>query len=432
MFSKIIPVFLLSLALSSSVVRGLPNPQVRGQKSSVSTNDTSLKGSNDESKDNGKGNTSGNTNDGSNPQTSLTLDSKLLNVASEFDGQQNITEAGQTPSQTSKNNFINFCIDKGDITNGTQNKNGSCNPIPMGQIPSIDNMPATKFQQPPNFSTVKANTNLTIKLAVANMDLGFFVNAETNYYSAPAQLNGRGHFVGHTHVCIQKLESLTSTNIVDTKIFTFFKGLNQKADQDGTVSTVVPGGVPPGAYRLSSITTGANHQSLNMPVAQRGTIDDSIYFTATEDGQSSSGSGTDDNKKSQDAKDSDDAQDKSQHTNGNVDAKDKSQSTNDNGDANSEDKSQDTNDNTNSKDQSQNTNDNANSKDQSHGTNDNSNAQDKSQDTNDNANSKDKSQSTNDNTSASQSQDTNGHTGTNQNQDTFDSSSCSVDDGPSN
>ncbi|KAF8257677.1 hypothetical protein EI94DRAFT_1835506 [Lactarius quietus] len=407
MFSKIIPVFFLSLALSSSVVRGLPNPQVRGQKSSVSTNDTSLKGSNDESKDNGKGNTSSNTNDGSNPQTSLTLDSKVLNVASEFDGQQNITEAGQTPSQTSKNNFINLCIDKGDITNGTQNKNGSCNPIPMGQIPSIDNMPATKFQQPPNFSTVKANTNLTIKLAVANMDLGFFVNAETNYYSAPAQMVGVTSWATRT-------------------------GLNQKADQDGTVSTVVPGGVPPGAYRLSSITTGANHQSLNMPVAQRGTIDDSIYFTATEDGQSSSGSGTDDNKKSQDAKDSDDAQDKSQHTNGNVDAKDKSQSTNDNGDANSEDKSQDTNDNTNSKDQSQNTNDNANSKDQSHGTNDNSNAQDKSQDTNDNANSKDKSQSTNDNTSASQSQDTNGHTGTNQNQDTFDSSSCSVDDGPSN
>ena len=35
MFPKIIPVLFLSLALSSSIVRGLPNPRVRDQRSSV-------------------------------------------------------------------------------------------------------------------------------------------------------------------------------------------------------------------------------------------------------------------------------------------------------------------------------------------------------------------------------------------------------------
>jgi hypothetical protein len=41
--------------------------------------------------------------------------------------------------QSSRNNFINFCAGK-TITNGLQVKTGSCNPTPMGDLPSVDNM----------------------------------------------------------------------------------------------------------------------------------------------------------------------------------------------------------------------------------------------------------------------------------------------------
>jgi len=39
----------------------------------------------------------------------------------------------------SRNNFIGFCVGK-TITNGKQVQTGSCNPTPMGDIPSVDNM----------------------------------------------------------------------------------------------------------------------------------------------------------------------------------------------------------------------------------------------------------------------------------------------------
>ena len=59
------------------------------------------------------------------------------------------------------NNFIGFCVGK-TITNGKQVQGGSCNPTPMGDIPSVDNMPSVKFQFPPNGGNVAANTEFTI------------------------------------------------------------------------------------------------------------------------------------------------------------------------------------------------------------------------------------------------------------------------------
>lgn len=203
----------------------------------------------------------------------------MINLASNTDGQQNITEAGQTPSTKSSNNFINFCIDKGALTNGTQIKNGSCNPIPMGQIASVNKVPSTKFQDPANLSTLKANQNFTIKMAVQNMGMGFFTNPDTTYFAAPAVLNQQGQYVGHSHVTVEKVDSLASTKLTDPSTFAFFKGLNAPLDKDGTISTVVAGGLPSGVYRLSSITTSQNHQCLNGPVAQRGSIDDAVYVS---------------------------------------------------------------------------------------------------------------------------------------------------------
>jgi hypothetical protein len=75
---------------------------------------------------------------------------------------------------------IDFC--KGQtITNGQQLKDGSCNPVPMGDIIPQANMPSSKFTNPKNFSTIKANQGFTISIAVQNMDTGFFTNAQKKY-----------------------------------------------------------------------------------------------------------------------------------------------------------------------------------------------------------------------------------------------------------
>lgn len=169
-------------------------------------------------KGNNNGGNKGGNNGGGNAQTSLTLDKSVIAKGFANDG-QDVPEAGQVPSLTSTNNFINFCKGKGPITNGQQVKTGSCNPAPIGQIPSTENMPSSKFVFPKNFQTVKANTNFTIKMAIRGMETGFFVNAKQNYFAAPQQLNGGGQIKGHSHVVIEKLTSLTQTKPTDPNVF---------------------------------------------------------------------------------------------------------------------------------------------------------------------------------------------------------------------
>jgi hypothetical protein len=61
--------------------------------------------------------------------TGLTLDAAAVQSGSFVDGSQSIgAEAGQAKSQTSQNNFINFCSGK-TLTNGLQIVGGSCNGI---------------------------------------------------------------------------------------------------------------------------------------------------------------------------------------------------------------------------------------------------------------------------------------------------------------
>lgn len=65
----------------------------------------------------------------SDPSTSLTLSPDLVQVGSENNGIDEIgSEAGEAPSSTSTNNFINFCAGQ-TLTNGLQLINGSCNGI---------------------------------------------------------------------------------------------------------------------------------------------------------------------------------------------------------------------------------------------------------------------------------------------------------------
>lgn len=217
---------------------------------------------------------------GGDPQTSLTLDPKVIATGFANNG-QDVPVAGQVASLTSKNNFINFCLTVPNlpITNGKQIQSGSCNPAPIGAIPSIDKMPSSKFTNPKNGDTIPANKAFTISMAIKNMKTGNFVNAQENYFAAPQQLTGGGTIIGHSHVVVEKLQSLGQTTPTDPKTFTFFKGLNVAA-AGGVLTADVTAGLPPAAYRLCSINAAANHQPVIVPVAQHGSLDDCVYFTA--------------------------------------------------------------------------------------------------------------------------------------------------------
>jgi len=211
-------------------------------------------------------------------QKSRELDSSVIAHGFENDG-QSVQEPGQVPSLTSSNNFINFCatVPNLPITNGKQITTGSCNPAPMGIIPSTDNIPSAKFQFPINFAQIPPNQSFNISLAIRGMETGHFVNAQQNYYAAPQQVNSNGQVIGHTHIVIEQLSSFRQTTPTDPTKFAFFKGVNAPAT-NGVLTVDVTAGLPAGVFRISTINAAANHQPILAPIAQRGSIDDVVYF----------------------------------------------------------------------------------------------------------------------------------------------------------
>lgn len=219
-------------------------------------------------------------------QSSLTLDPAVVMTGLEQNGQA-VQEAGQVPSLTSSNNFINFCLTQNlPLTNGQQVTSGSCNQTPMGVILATSNMPSAKFVFPTNGATISANQAFTVSMAISNLETGNFVNAQANYYAAPSQVNSNGDLVGHSHVVIEQLDSLTQTTPTDPNKFAFFKGLNDAA-VNGVLTADVTSGLPAGVYRLSSINTAANHQPALVAIAQHGSLDDQVYFTVSDSGAAS-------------------------------------------------------------------------------------------------------------------------------------------------
>ncbi|GAW00401.1 hypothetical protein LENED_001917 [Lentinula edodes] len=220
------------------------------------------------------------TADSTDPQSSLTLDPRVIATGFLNNG-QDVQEAGQVASLTSNNNFINYCLTQTGmpITNGLQITTGSCNPAPIGTIPSVSNMPSAKFEFPTNMGNVTGNTEFTIKLNMNNLDTGNFVNANENYFAAPQQLNSNGQIIGHTHVVIEAINGLADTTPSDPQKFAFFKGINTAA-VNGQVTADVTSGVPAGTYRICTINSSSNHQPVIVPIAQHGSLDDCVYFTA--------------------------------------------------------------------------------------------------------------------------------------------------------
>jgi hypothetical protein len=224
------------------------------------------------------------TADSTDAQSSLLLDSRVIATGFLQNGQNATTAAeGQVASLTSNNNFINYCLTQGNtpITNGLQITTGSCNPAPIGTIPSTSNMPSTKFSFPANGGTVTANQAFTISMNIQNIETGNFVNAEANYFAAPQQLNSAGQIIGHTHVVVEAIPSVDSTALTNPQNFAFFKGIDAAA-VNGVTTANVTAGLPAGAYRLCSITSSANHQPAIVAVAQHGNIDDCVYFTSSD------------------------------------------------------------------------------------------------------------------------------------------------------
>ncbi|KAF4921098.1 hypothetical protein CGCVW01_v006289 [Colletotrichum viniferum] len=220
------------------------------------------------------------------------LKSNLIQSASALTGQEKGTDgikAGQAKSSTDKDNFINFCEGQ-QITNGKQITAGSCNGIPMGKLPAQKNMISAMITNPQPGTKLQAGQTFNVSVQTTHLKAGNFVNPTTNYYTAPQDLDGNGDIIGHCHITIQDIGSLTSQTPPDPSKFAFFKGIDDAGNGKGLLQAAVEGGLPAGTYRVCTMIAAQNHQPVAMPVAQRGAQDDCTKFVV--EGSSNGGSKT--------------------------------------------------------------------------------------------------------------------------------------------
>ncbi|MBW0491952.1 hypothetical protein O181_031667 [Austropuccinia psidii MF-1] len=207
------------------------------------------------------------------PQSSFRLDPSVIQEAAKSNGildPANPKNFAKSP--VSANNFINLCVGA-KVTNGEQIKEGSCNPTPMGFLPSNTHMPSVKIVRPNRKSKLEACEDFNITVALKNIQIGLFTSPPNTYYLAPQFLNPDGFIKGHLHVVAQLARRHEH---FDAQIFAFFEGISEPAI-GGKVNVTVSGGLPNGIYRISTITTAMNHQTVALPVAQRGAVDDAVY-----------------------------------------------------------------------------------------------------------------------------------------------------------
>jgi len=149
----------------------------------------------------------------------------------------------------------------------------------MGDIPAKANMVSSIITNPESGDDLEPNTDFNIEVQVDNLEAGSFTNPDQTYYAAPQELKN-GKIVGHTHVTVQSLgDDINAKNPPTASRFVFFKGINDRGDGNGGLAATVAGGLPPGAYRVCTMTAASNHQPVIMPVAQRGAQDDCTKFT---------------------------------------------------------------------------------------------------------------------------------------------------------
>ncbi|KAL4934969.1 hypothetical protein BDV06DRAFT_234857 [Aspergillus oleicola] len=213
------------------------------------------------------------------------LDIDNIQTASQKDGLPSNNSMGYAPSFTDPANFINYCS-KRVLTNGESKKQGSCNGIVMGDIPSDKNMVSTIITFPFPGQILPAHIPFDVRFRTSNLNPGSVTNPDTALYSAPQSLRD-GNVVGHVHVTVQNLLStLSCSNVTDrgsimppdpTK-FVFFQTVFGARDARGIFSVRVPQGLPVGFYRVCTMVAASNHQPVLMPVVERGAQDDCQKF----------------------------------------------------------------------------------------------------------------------------------------------------------
>ncbi|OAX82223.1 hypothetical protein ACJ72_03430 [Emergomyces africanus] len=212
----------------------------------------------------------------------LSLNPTVLQKGSQLDGEKEALDRNEvTPSKTSLNNFINYCEGQ-TLTNGTKNKEGSCNGIPMGEIPSTNNMVSTLITAPVTGDVFKVNESIVFKVAVRNIEMGFYTNSNVTYLSAPQSLNSEGFVQGHTHLTVQFMGSKTTgIQALDASNPIWFHSVNSPHPEHktgGFSATLDEGLARPGFYRVCTLTAAANHQPVVMPIPKRGAQDDCTKF----------------------------------------------------------------------------------------------------------------------------------------------------------
>ncbi|KAL0956764.1 hypothetical protein HGRIS_002883 [Hohenbuehelia grisea] len=218
------------------------------------------------------------------PLTSLTLDPRV--IASNFakngtDIDIDAVAAFDGIALNSTNNFINYCLTRPNLalTNGTQLQTGSCNPVPIGMIPPSDHMPSVKFVFPTYGEDVNPNQPFEIKIAVRNLETGFNANTQTNFLSAPQQIDSSSKNIqGAVRIAIEQIASFRQKTPTDPRVFSFFKTIQDKA-QDGVLSANITGGLTVGVYRISSMVTTTNRAAPYLPILAHGSTDDAVYIT---------------------------------------------------------------------------------------------------------------------------------------------------------
>ncbi|KAG0141646.1 hypothetical protein CROQUDRAFT_663542 [Cronartium quercuum f. sp. fusiforme G11] len=204
----------------------------------------------------------------------LTLNPTQINQASLMTGNEGGGKS--TPSAQSPNNFINFCEGQ-TLTNGLMNEQGSCNPIPMGSIPAKERMPSVRFVSPVNLQRLEPNQPIEIRMSVRNFITGSTTNPATAYYTAPQQLGPNGIVIGHLHLIVDRIQRGTQQAPDISAKPALFKAVANGADANGIISFPIDG-FPDGEYRISTLATSSNHAAIALPVAERGSMDDSIYI----------------------------------------------------------------------------------------------------------------------------------------------------------
>ncbi len=161
----------------------------------------------------------------------------------------------------------NVCkMSKLNRSNGTQNLNGECVEMVMGEIPNSNNMTSTIILFPKNNDIIEENQPFNISTKTIGLHTGFFDDPKNQYYIFPQTLDDQGLIQGHSHVVIQKIENTEEP--LNQKVFVFFKGLNNQAI-NGELKVLVQNGLKAGICTMAS---SFGHQPVLMPIAQRGNL----------------------------------------------------------------------------------------------------------------------------------------------------------------